>query len=103
MDKNISIRLQGQGCEDFDHRAEVTGMKPSVLGRNLIEKALKDEQVADELRHRLETLEAKIETMNEDFRSFGSAILMAVGSLGTDQKLTPNQVKAWLKSKGVGL
>lgn len=102
MGPTISIRLQDKDYEEFVRRVEATGEKPGTLGRELIEKALREERVAEELRHRLETMEAKMEAMHEDLRSFGSAILMAVGSLGTDQKLTPNQVKAWLRSKGVG-
>lgn len=100
MGKNISIRLSSPEDAEFERQHQASGIKgPSTFAKTLLEQALKDQRQTEELKHRLEILESKVETTNEDLRRLGTAILIAIGSIGTDQRLTSEQAKEWLRLK----
>lgn len=99
MGKNISIRLTSPEDTEFERQHRASGEGPSTFAKRLLEQALKDQRQTEELKHRLETLESKVDSSNEDLRRLGAAILIAIGSIGTDQKLTSEEAREWLRIK----
>ena len=100
MGKNISIRLSAPEDAEFERQHQASGIKgPSTFAKKLLKEALRDQRQTEELKHRLETLESRVDSSNEDLRRLGTAILIAIGSIGTDQKLTSEQAKEWLRMK----
>lgn len=99
MSKTISIRLSPSADAEFETRVQASGKGPSSFAKELLEQALQDHRQTEELKHRLETMESKLDNLQTELFSFGKAILMGIGSVGTDKKLSVDNVRAWLETK----
>ncbi len=91
--KTFSFRLTAAASEVLEKRAKRSGKTPGELARELVLRALEDENGADLLKVKVSSLESEIKQLRRGLSNSVEALLVVNG------KVSKEEAKQWVKDK----
>lgn len=91
--KTVGFKLDSTTRKQLEDRAKRNGKTPGELARELVLRALEDENGADLLKVKMSSLESEVKQLRRGLSNSVEALLVVSG------KVTKEEAKHWVKDK----